>query len=137
MSAYREFKKRTINYLLIVSVSLGTTSIYSGFLSFDKQPEELLELSPKKKSCSLQIQHEVPGSIDIQGWHQNHIAVSIQKYTHTDDDADRITVTLTQTEYGVITLAILENEALQKKVQVDITVHIPHHIATTITAQNN
>jgi hypothetical protein len=142
MSAYREFKKRTINYLAtqallsILSLSLGTASLQSGFLSLDKQPEALLELTPKKKTASLQIQHDVPGSIAIQGWHQNHIAVSIQKYTHTDDDADRITTTLTQTEYGVITLAILENEALHKRVQVDITVHIPHHIATTIMAQN-
>jgi hypothetical protein len=137
MIAYRERRQKTITWLTVISLFIGTATLQSGFLSPHKQPEMLLELSPKKKTCSLHIQHDVSGSIDIQGWHQNHVAVTIQKYTHNDDDADRISATLTQTEHGVITLAIVENEALKKRIHVDTTVHIPRHIATTITAQND
>jgi len=143
MIAYRDFVLRTIDYsksmtlLGVLYLACGVATLQSGFISLDKHPEELLELRPKKKSCNLYIQHEIPGSLDVQGWHQDHIAVSVQKYTHNEDDADRISITLTQTEHGVITLAIVENEELHKRAQVDVTVHIPHQLATTITAQND
>ena len=143
MIAYRDFTRRTMKYTMKAStfgifiMMLCTSTLHSGFLSPHTHPEELLELNPKKKTSSLYIQDEVAGMLSIRGWHQDHIAVSIQKHTHSDDDADRISTTLNQTENGVITLAITTTEALHKRASIDVTVHLPHTLATTIMAHND
>ena len=143
MIAYRYFFPKTINSLysaLIIGsmlfchdISYAKTSWFSRY----KETEELLELKPKKKPCSLSIQHELSGSVTLQGWHQDHIATTIRKNTATPDDAARISTTLTQTEHGIITLKTTVSEDLHKDAQVDITVHVPHHIATTIITHND
>lgn len=145
MIAYRDFFKRTIisvvNNMYILSIAIALLCIYHTPTHADlfkptAQPEQLLELKPKKKTAVLYIEHELPGSINLQGWRQNHIAVTIHKHAYSKDDAERIQVTLTQTEHGVITLKIAERGELRKHARVDITVHIPQQIGTTITAKN-
>lgn len=146
MIAYPDFFKRTIKYITTTMyLCIGAITIlclhhipaHADWFKPTAQPEELIELKPKKKTSVLYIEHELSGTIHLHGWKQNHIAVTIHKHTYTKDDADRIQVTLTQTENGVITLKITESEELRKHAQVDITVHIPQQIATTITAQNS
>ncbi len=144
MIAYRYFLPRTIHssqcVLIIGFVCFFQTYTHakaSWFSPYKYETEDLLELKPKKKPCSLTIQHELSGSVTLQGWHQDHIAATVRKKTATQDDAARISTTLTQTEHGVITLKTTENADLHKHAYVDITVHMPHHIATTISTHND
>ncbi len=146
MIAYRDFFKRTIISMIatiriwsiaIIMLCIHHTPTHADWFKPTAQPENILELIPKKKTSVLYIEHELSGSINVQGWRQDHILVTIHKHTYTKDDADRIHAILTQTEHGVITLKIAESEELRKHAHVDITVHIPQQIATTITAQDS
>ncbi len=151
MIAYRYFLLPTINSVhtalitgILLTASTDTEAAKRGWFSGYKKssykyeaPEQLFELRPNKKSCSLCIEHQLPGTIDLQGWHQSHVAVTVRKYTHTAEDAARITTLFTQTEHGIINLKTEESEDVRKAARVDITVHVPHHRATTITTHND
>lgn len=145
MIAYRYFFVATIikpsARLLMATILCITQPLAyaesSWFSRYKHEAEELLELKPKKKSSSLRIDHELPGSVTVQGWQQEHVAVTIRKKTASDDDLGRVSSTLTQTEHGLITLQITESEELKKNVQVDITVHVPHAMPVTINTQND
>lgn len=145
MIAYRYFFIETIikpsAYLLMISTLCFFQPLAhaqaSWFSRYKHEAEELLELKPNKKTSTLRIDHELPGMVTVQGWQQEHIAVTIRKKTASDDDLARVSSTLAQTEHGIITLQITESDLLKRHAQVDITVHVPHAMPVTITTQND
>src|ERR1700678_3945603 len=109
MVAYRFF------LVAAYTVYIGATPIHAGWFSSHKyEQEELLELIPKQKQCSLSIDHDIPGSIHLKGWQQEHVAVTVHKKAHSADDAERLHCTLTQTAHGVISLHVQASDALHK-----------------------
>lgn len=144
MIAYRYFFIETIikpsTHLLMLTIfclSQPFVHAQNGWFSrYKREAEELLELKPNTKTSSLRIEHELPGTVSVQGWHQEHVAVTLRKKTASDDDLERVSSILTQTEHGLISLQIGANDLL-KHAQVDITVHVPHAMPVTVTTLND
>lgn len=124
-------------FVLLCTLHIMQPTTAGWFSSHKYEQEELLELTPQKKQSSFTIDHELPGSIHIKGWHQDHIAVTIHKKMQTSDNADRAHCTLTQTPQGVISLQVKSAEPIHKHDAIDLTIHMPHHMPTTVALREN
>ena len=127
------------SYALICSIPLlsNTNTVQNWFSNYKYTQEELLELTPKQSPCVLSVTHQLPGTVSIKGWHQNHIAVTVHKKTQTADDAERVQCILTENKNGTVALAVHNNNELRKSVIVDLTIHIPINSTTNIQAQDD
>lgn len=127
----------TFTHLALLCITLQSMQpLHANWFSPKHEQEELLELAPKQKLSSLSIEHELQGTIHIKGWHQAHIAVTIHKKAHAPEDLARAYCTLTQTEHGIISLRVQASENMHKKCTVDLTIHMPYSMPTTVMAQS-
>jgi|GEM_PF-5555738 len=137
MVVYR-FRTRTTIYSFIIGITSICNTVHaktSWFNSHKHIHEELLELTPKTKQATLCIEHTLAGSLDIQGWDHEHIAVTVHKKMHTPEDAKHILCQLMQNDQGIISLLIKETDELRKQGTADIVVYVPHALSITATAQ--